>query len=207
MVSASNVTLQNVRVLPTDNSIYGIQQQPSAPNLTVRDSEIIAIANAPTQYGISQSVAGLTVSRVLIRNVDSGIHLGAGSVTVTNSRIDQLTGTGPVGIGSNGDTPNLNFSNNTILVNSDAGEAIALLDGPYQGVIIDGNVLAGGGFALLAGAQANSNNIKITNNRFSRMYYPNCGFTGPVDNYDPSEPGNQWSGNVWADTGQPVDHN
>jgi hypothetical protein len=105
MVAAPNVTLQNVRVLPTDNSFFGIQQQQSGANLTIRDSEIIGNPSAPTDNGIGQSAAGLTVSRVLIRNVDSGIHLGGGSVTVTNSRIDQLSGPGPVGIGSNGDTP------------------------------------------------------------------------------------------------------
>jgi hypothetical protein len=77
--------------------------------------------------------------------------------------------------------------------------------GPYQGVIIDGNVLAGGSQTLVAGQAANSNNIKITNNKFSRMYFPNCGFAGPVVAYDPAEPGNQWSGNVWADTGEAVD--
>ena len=43
------------------------------------------------------------------------------------------------------------------------------------------------------------------NNRFSREFYPTCGSIGPVRDYDPNEPGNQWSGNVWADTGLPVD--
>ena len=50
-----------------------------------------------------------------------------------------------------------------------------------------------------------SHDIKVLNNRFSRMYYATCGSTAPVRDYDPAEPGNEWSGNVWADTGAPVE--
>jgi hypothetical protein len=45
----------------------------------------------------------------------------------------------------------------------------------------------------------------VLDNRFSRMYYPNCGSIAPTTGYDPGQPGNEWSGNVWADTGPPVD--
>src|SRR5262249_26854836 len=143
----------------------------------------------------------------LIRAVDDGIHLGAGSVTVTGSRIDQLTGTSPVGIGSIGDTPNLVFADNTILINADAGGAIVLYttDGPDADVTIHSHPLGGGAQALIAGEGPGSHDIRVLDNRFSRMYYATCGSVAPAQAYDPAEPGNQWSGNVWADTGQPVD--
>jgi hypothetical protein len=37
------------------------------------------------------------------------------------------------------------------------------------------------------------------------MYYPNCGSIAPTTGYDPGPAGNQWSGNVWDDTGLAVD--
>ena len=205
-VAAPNVTLVNLKVTPAAN-YFGIKQQPEGLNLTVRDSEISGDPHAPTQYGISQSAAGLTVTRVLIRHVESGIALGAGSVTVTASRIDQLAGSSRTGIGSNGDTPNLSFTNNTILIDDDAGGAIALYDtsGPYEGVTIQGNTLAGGARSLIAGQGPGSHDIRVIDNRFSRMYYPNCGAIAPVTAYDPAEPGNLWSGNTWADTGLAVE--
>jgi hypothetical protein len=205
-VEAPDVTLVNVRVTQP-SAYFGIKQEAQATNLTVRDSEVIGDPADPPDYAISQSVAGLTVTRVLIRHANSGIHLGAGSVTVTSSRIDQLAGASPVGIGSTGDTPNLTFTDNTILVDADAGGAIVLYtnDGPDGGVLIQGNTLAGGATALVGAQHASSHDIKVLNNRFSRMYYPTCGSNAPVSAYDPAEPGNQWSGNVWADTGQPVE--
>jgi hypothetical protein len=122
-VSTAGATVSNLQV----NGTLFID----APNVTGDPA-------TPTQYGISQTAQGLTVTRVLIRHVDSGINLGAGSVTVTGSRIDQLAGTSQTGIGSNGDTPNLNFSNNTILIDADANAAIVLYGTSYDGAIIQG---------------------------------------------------------------------
>jgi hypothetical protein len=205
-VDAPDVTVERVRVTTSDD-YFGIKQGTTATNLTVRDSEVVGVPGVtPTEVGISQSTAGLTVTRVLIRGVVSGIHLGAGSVTVSGSRIDQLSSSSQVGIGSTGDTPDLSFTDNTILISSDAGGAIVLntTDGGYANVTIRGNVLAGGASTLVGGADAGSHDIRVTGNQFSRMYYPDCGSTGPVASYDSTEPGNVWNGNTWADTGQPV---
>ena len=201
-IDAPNVTLVNVKVLP-DGGFFGIKQY--GANLTVRDSEISGDPATPIDYGISQEAAGLSVTRVLIRGVNAGIALGAGSVTVSGSRIDQLTGTSQTGIGGNGQTPNLMFSNNTILIDADAGAAIVLYGTSYDGVTIQGNTLAGGARTLIVPGGAGSQNVRVLDNRFSRMYYPDCGSIAPTTGYDPGQPGNQWSGNVWADTGLPID--
>jgi hypothetical protein len=78
-------------------------------------------------------------------------------------------------------------------------------DGPYANVTVARNVLAGGSRALVGGQAPGSHDIRVLDNKFSRMYYPTCGSDGPVSAFDAAEPGNQWSGNVWADTGLPID--
>lgn len=49
-----------------------------------------------------------------------------------------------------------------------------------------------------------TNHIVFTNNHFGRAINAKCGFYGPVTYFDVNAPGMVWSGNVWADTGAPV---
>ena len=48
-----------------------------------------------------------------------------------------------------------------------------------------------------------AHDIKFINNVFERGANGKCGAYGPITDFDPSKPGNVWSGNVW-DNGQPV---
>jgi hypothetical protein len=64
-------------------------------------------------------------------------------------------------------------------------------------VVVEGNYLNGGNYTVYAGADRGNSatGIKIINNRFGRDFV-----FGPK-----SVDGNiTWSGNVWADTGAPV---
>jgi hypothetical protein len=72
-------------------------------------------------------------------------------------------------------------------------------------VTIQRNTLAGGSQALVGGQDPGSHDVRVLDNTFSRLYYPTCGSLAPVRSFDLTEPGNQWSGNVWVDTGLPVD--
>ena len=72
------------------------------------------------------------------------------------------------------------------------------------------NLLVGGGFTVYGGSVAGkpyspgANNIRFLNNTFSKQYWPKGGYWGHASAFDASKPGNLWSGNVWADTGQTV---
>ncbi len=44
----------------------------------------------------------------------------------------------------------------------------------------------------------------ITNNKFGKAFFPLSGVYGPVTGYEAAAPGNQFTGNTWADTGSPV---
>lgn len=66
----------------------------------------------------------------------------------------------------------------------------------YDGVLISGNLLAGGSFTIYGGYDANTVTNWVTeNNWFSTMYYPQCGIYG----YQTAFPAIGSGGNVWRD--------
>jgi len=71
-------------------------------------------------------------------------------------------------------------------------------------VVVDRNLLAGGLFAIDAGAARGSHDIRVTGNHFSRRYSSAGGSAGPVIHWDGGARGAVWSGNVWDETGEPV---
>jgi hypothetical protein len=108
------------------------------------------------------------------------------------------------GTTSNGGGALLTIRHNTIFNQIDQTDAVSLFEdfGSQHDRVIDDNLLAGGGYTIYGGANpggAATSNIRITNNRISRMYYPNGGYYGPVTAFDPQGSGNVWSGNVWDD--------
>ena len=93
---------------------------------------------------------------------------------------------------------NHNRQTAAIILSNDVG-------GTETNRVIDHNLLAGGGYAFYAAGHSSSRSTNITfmNNSFSRLYYPNSGYYGPVANWT-SGNGNVWSGNIWDNTGASV---
>ena len=97
------------------------------------------------------------------------------------------------GMTTNSGTALLTIRHNTILNTIDQTDAIRLFEdfGAQSNRIIDNNLVAGGGYTIYGGANpggAATSNIKITNNRFSRVYYPNGGYYGPSPPTPPTAP-------------------
>ena len=96
----------------------------------------------------------------------------------------------------------LTVRGNTILNNFDQTDAIGLFQdfGVEENRLIEGNLLAGGGYTLYAGQNpdgAPTRNIVIKNNRFSRVYFPNSGKFGYGAAYLTGGEGNRWMQNYW----------
>ena len=113
------------------------------------------------------------------------------------------------GVTSNGATGQLTIRDNTILNQFDQTDAIGLFQdfGVEANRLITGNLLAGGGYTIYGGDNEQfgvTSNIKITNNRFSDIYFPAAGAYGPLAYFDAQGVGNEWSGNYWDHTGSPV---
>ena len=66
--------------------------------------------------------------------------------------------------------------------------------------LIDNNLLAGGGYTIYAGQNPGglkTYNIRVTNNRISKKFYPRGGSFGPATAHNKFGSGNVWSNNVW----------
>ena len=115
------------------------------------------------------------------------------------------------GTTDNGGSENeLIIRGNTIFNQHPQTDAISLFQdfGGQSDRLIKGNLVAGGGYAIYAGAKAGHpapTAIRIVGNRFSRHIYPKAGQFGPLAAFDPAGSGNSFSDNYWDDTLTPVE--
>jgi hypothetical protein len=90
-----------------------------------------------------------------------------------------------------------------------SGGVVLLGDfGPITNVVVDNNLINGGAYCMYAGSSPekpypSATNVQITNNRFGRALYSNCGVYGPVTAFTPNA-GDTFTGNAWADTLAPI---
>ena len=213
-VSASNVTIEDTDVANASSCCWGIRIESGVTGTVLKydtihgtDNQSGSLAFAVYNTG---AIGGLTEDHVYAYNVDR-ILQGSGTLTnsfcLSNANISGehyecvYDGAGSVVI-----------NHDTLLeTHSQTG---ATWVGPDFGDIdtytVENSMLAGGGYTLY-GAATNSANpaggvlvgpVTITNNRFSRLYFPQGGYWGPEAYFDPSK--TTWSGNVWDDTKQSV---
>jgi hypothetical protein len=107
-----------------------------------------------------------------------------------------------------GDGDVMTIQDNTFFnQNSQTAAIIMSVDGggTETNRIINHNLLAGGGYCFYGGSYGGdpATNITFTNNNFSSLYYPNCGYYGTVA-YWTSGHGNVWSGNLRDNNGASV---
>lgn len=154
-------------------------------------------------------------TRVLDNNIadaSTGIQLYIG--LIEGNYVHDITPSDPSshlnGTTSNGSTVPLTIEHNTVFNPNGQTDAISLFEdfGVEANVLITDNLVAGGGYTLYGGQNAGGKqayNIEITKNRFSTIYFPQSGYFGYVTAFDPSAPGNTWSGNIWDTTGETVE--
>ena len=209
-ISASNVTINNVKVVSSGTGDFGISLR-NTSNVTIENSDIYSPARADRlQYGIDDVYAdstGTTVKSTQIYNTADAIQINEGNIqgnyiydmkADAGDHVDGLLSTS----GSTAANP-LTVNDNTILNSIDQTSDIALYQdfGPQGNATITGNLLAGGGYSIYGGASgpATPTNIAITGNRFSTLYYANSGNYGPAA-YVATGTGDTWTGNIWDNT-------
>jgi hypothetical protein len=210
---ADNVTIRNT-VVSVPGETFGIALRHTR-NATIENSEVTSpgTGNDRLMVAIKDIYAdssGITVRRTDISRVSTGIQIEEG--LVEDNYIHDLgykSGDHLNGTTSNAGTTQLTIRHNTILNQYNQTDAVSLFQdfGPQANRLIDNNLLAGGGYTIYAGAnpgkEATATNIHVTNNRISRIYFPNGGSYGPYAAYT-SRGGNTFTGNIWDDTLQPV---
>jgi hypothetical protein len=214
-VTGNNVVISNNRIAAsgdgfgvslrhTKNAIisHNTIASPSAGT----DRLMVAVKNI---YG---DESGTQVIGNNISHVSTGVQIDSG--LIQDNYIHDM-GIAPGdhinGITSNSSNGLLTIKHNTVLNQFDQTDAISLFEdfGAQVNRVIDSNLVAGGGYTIYGGANpggAATSNIRITNNRFARLYYAQAGYFGSATAFSPSGSGNVWSGNIWDDSGSAVNY-
>ncbi len=215
VIEASNVTVKDVQVVT--GGAFGIGLRHTA-GVTIENSTIsgLNLTTGRVDAAISDVYGDSTGEVIKDNNISEfrvGVQLETGLVEGnyihapgyiagdhTDGIVNMTAGTAP-----------LTIQDNTIFINLSQTSAISLdvfaaAGVPVANKTIENNFLAGGGYAIYAGADlgTTTSNILIEGNRFGQLYYPKSGQFGPVTYFDPAGTGNVWSGNSWDTTGQTV---
>jgi hypothetical protein len=214
-ISASGVVIQNSRVQASCGENPLIKIMSSGGSATITDTEL----DGQSGNGHSTGVQGgaFTCLRCNVHNIGEGFNI-TDNVTVKDSYVHDLYGSDSShnnAIITNGGTYITITHNNLHAVysgswgTSTTGISSALsLFGDFSvvhNVVIQNNLLtSGGGYCTYGGsvpgkAYPHANHIQYIGNQFSTAANAQCGRYGVVADYNPGEPGNVWSGNVWAD--------
>ncbi len=226
-IKASNVTVEN-SVITETGDWWGIGLY-SANNVTIEHCDISS-PDATGARRLEVAIKDIHGDTIGSRIIDNNIWHASTAIQIANGIFagnyihdygynatdgDHLNG---ISVGG-GDLHPLLIQNNTILDSYGQTDAIALFQdfGDEGNKTINNNLLAGGDYTIYAGGPdrsngqcatytgtsgcyGSSNNIVITNNRFSRMYFSTSGVFGPIALFNQLGRNNIWQHNVWDDT-------
>ena len=197
-IAAANVTIRNSKI--HGGGEFGVRVQ--SGNVKIVDSELYGFSEAAIVFD------NWSAERVDIHSVGSdGVKFGD-NTTLRDSFLHGFTPTPGAhadgGQLQNGVT-NVTITHNTIVGASNAALFMAPDLGPSRPgpVVIDGNLLDGGNYTVYivdgSDGKYHQKGYSVTNNRFRRgARY------GPLSVNEPGSSFTAWSGNVWDDTGQPI---
>lgn len=211
-ISANNVTINDVKVVTSGD--FGVSLRHTS-GVTIENSTIRGQNGAAGRvdaaitdvYGDS---TGTVIDANNISHFRTAVQVSGGLVSGNYIHSPGfIAGDHTNGIYDDGGTAALTIAGNTIINPLEQTDAVTLdASGGGQTVankIIEGNLLAGGGYAIYCGASEGNatSNIVIAGNWFSRVYYPDGGMWGPAVYFDVTGAGNVWSDNVWSGQGLP----
>lgn len=222
-IQHSNVTVRDCRVRADGpDGVYPIHVRKHPATGVVPTNVLIEHVEIAGQPGVGlgppavySAQGNWTLRHADIHDVGSGPRL-ASNCTVEHSWMHSTPTTDPTehksGVGCNGGAHNV-VRNNVIECDATGCSGALVLYGdfaPIDDVLVEGNLLnTTGSYTVYAGSVSSKpfpdgSNIRFIGNRFGRKFHPTGGRHGPVASWEPGR-GNEWSGNVWDDTGEPVE--
>ena len=200
IIRAKNVVIRNSKIHDDPSAVAGIYVD-DAGSATITDSEIY-------NFQVAITYANWTAIRVNIHDITFDGMKASSNVRLQNSWVHDPRPSSDAhwdGVQVQDGVTNTVITGNNIDASGDANSALFLCPdlGPSTigPLTITGNWLNGGNYTVYVLDGANGkyfiSNISVTNNRFGH-----AGRYGPTDVNVPVT----WSGNVWDDTGAPVNH-
>ncbi|MFD6970843.1 hypothetical protein [Streptomyces sp. NPDC059949] len=218
-VYANDVTVIDSRI--TSANWWGINLRPGFSGLKVLHTTITAVpGKGPDNGGVNYAVSNMGGSSIEVGWCDISVFgnaLSMGQGDLHDNYVHDLVAFRNQGgewqhidavISGGGNKGRLTIRRNTLLnstpVDKGATAAVGLFadTGVVSSVVVDGNWLAGGAYALYGGGPG-ATGIQVTDNVFSTQYHPAAGAYGPVTAWNAGGAGNVWKGNRMSD-GRPV---
>ncbi len=199
--NVNDVKIKNVRVSGS-TKLYLVDDR--GTNLTIEDSELIGVGMPVPTDAVNLTRGSLTLLRDEIAHVRNGANLHAPAL-IQDCWIHGLVNNG----GSHnedlyiGTGHHIRIIHNT-LENEQPQTATIFIKtdfGPIDDILIEQNLLAGGGYMVYGGAtgpHGAATAIRVIDNTFSRRFFARGGRFG-VRAAWPHTAGTAWSGNHWED--------
>lgn len=208
-VPADNVTFRNVRIVFTG----ALDSDFTVVNLNYNTGTLFEDCEIDGQGNVARAItgSGVTVRNCHIHHVGNAIETDTPLVAEGNYIHDIYEAAGTDwhadGIQTPSSSGGVTIRHNTIFGRDPATSAINVmgtLAKPAMDVLIEHNLLAGGGYTLYTGP---GSNYRVIENHLSTRFFPKVGFYN-IWYWDPSEDGDVTrSGNVIHETGAPANAN
>ncbi|WP_053208016.1 right-handed parallel beta-helix repeat-containing protein [Jiangella muralis] len=213
-----DVTIRDVRLV--FDAKYGLHIAKKNDGTCPQNVVIEYVEVTGTSQLDDESIAVYSPCPYTLRN--SSVHEVGSAVRITNGTV--ITGNyihanhyipnsgahrSAIGLNGGGDHT---ITNNTVDCEGPGCSGALVMYGdfsPVENVLIEHNLLNTTGSYCTYGGSVDSkkyptaSNVRYVDNQFGRKYSSECGKYGPLTAWNGGN-GNEWSGNVWADTGQPV---
>lgn len=204
-VRANDVTIRRSRIT---HSATAIAVEDGFTNLTVEDVTIVGLEVTDATGAIRVGAASIVVRRVDLSGYAEGILLIGGGGLIEDNYFHDL----PDLVG--GDTIEVWTGQGLVIRHNRlermGGNSVIKLPADVPAphgddILIDDNLIAGGGWSVYGGDDPGRpdeiwTNVRITDNRFSVRYHERCGHWGPIANSDSAVT----TGNVWHESGEPL---
>lgn len=211
-IQAAGVQISRSRIVGAVNTPDSLT---TTAGFTLTDSEVSypgITSSGRTQVG----AANFTVLRTEVTGGNRGVYCRK-NCTVRDSYVHGTVVIGTLHASALRMSQDATIVHNTLWCSAaDAGEAGCSADltgyGDFEPVTnnliqdnlfhaTDGGACAYGGSSGGKPYSGQASNIRFVDNVFERNAGGKCGFYFPVTDFDPSRPGNVWTGNTWADGG------
>lgn len=206
-VPASHVTFRNVRIVFTG----ALDSDFTMVNLNNNAGTVFQDCELDGRGKVARAIAGsgVTVRNCHLHDVGNGIETDTPLVAEGNYIHDVYEPDGTDwhadGIQTPRSSDGVTIRHNTIFGRDSSTSAINVqgtMADPASHVLIEHNLLAGGGYTVYAGP---GSDYRVVDNHFTTRFFPRVGYWG-MWYWDPAEDGDVTrSGNVIDETGAPAD--